>query len=126
MQKDLTPEDVLKRLSKGSLAPFYLFYGPGEFELEKTLNQIRESFIPAATKDFNLILFYGGETAPGEIIRMAATLPFMSKNRLIIVRRIEEFKADQLDKFLPYLEKPVESSTIIFIASATDFKKSFF
>jgi len=126
MQKDLTPEDVLKRLSKGSLAPFYLFYGPEEFRLEKTLNQIRESFIPAATKDFNFNLFYGGETTPAEIVGMAATLPFMSKNRLIIVRRTEEFKADQLDKFLPFLEKPVESSTVIFVASATDFRKSFF
>jgi DNA polymerase-3 subunit delta len=125
-QKDLTPEDVLKRLSKGSLAPFYLFYGPEEFRMEKTLNQIRETFVPAATKDFNLNLFYGGETAPAEIVSIATTLPFMSKNRLIIVRRTEEFKADQLEKFLPYLEKPVESSTVIFVTSATDFRKTFF
>jgi DNA polymerase-3 subunit delta len=125
-QKDLTPEDVLKRLSKGSLAPFYLFYGPGEFRLERTLTQIRESYISAACRDFNLNLFYGGETAPAEIICLASTLPFMAKNRLIIVRRTEEYKAEQLEKFLPYLERPLESSTIIFVASATDFKRSFY
>lgn len=126
MQKELTPEEVLKSLSKGSLGPYYLFYGPGEFRMERTLNRIRESFIPEAARDFNLSLFYGGETQPSEILSLAATLPFMCRNRLIIVRRTEEFKPEQLEKFLPYLEKPVLSSTLVFTAAATDFKRSFY
>ena len=30
MARDLLPEDILKSLEKGSLAPFYLFFGPGD------------------------------------------------------------------------------------------------
>ena len=123
----LQPEAVLRALKKGELAPFYLFCGPDEFRMEKLLDQIREIFIPESSRDFNLEIFYGEKgTDPGDIVARAMSLPFMARNRLIIVRRIEEFQADQLVKFLPYLEKPVESTCLIFISSKTDFRIKFF
>lgn len=127
MTGDLPPEDVLKSLEGGQLAPFYLFYGPGEFRLEKVLDKIRHSFIPWSFKDFNLEVFYGGEkTDPAEIMNHARSLPFLAKNRLIIIRRTESFSTDELETFLPYLEKPAETSCLIFIASKTDFRKNFY
>ena len=108
MPADLHPEDVLKSLEKGQLAPFYLFYGPGEFRLEKTLGMIREGFIPEAARDLNLELFYGGEMRSSEIINRALSLPFLAQNRLIIVRRTENFKVDELANFVSYLDNPSE------------------
>lgn len=126
MSEDLHPEDVLKSLEKGQLAPFYLFYGPGEFRLEKVLDRIRNVFIPESARDFNLEISYGGETDPIDIINRACSVPFMAQNRLMIVRRTENFKADALDRFLPYLEDPVESTCLIFVSSKTDFKRKFY
>ncbi|UCF57244.1 MAG: DNA polymerase III subunit delta [Deltaproteobacteria bacterium] len=127
MAGDLLPEDVLKSLEKGQLAPFYLFYGPGEFRLEKVLDRIRNDFIPASARDFNLEVFYGGEkTDPAEIINRARSVPFLAGNRLIIIRRTENFSTDELETFLPYLEKPAETTCLIFIASKTDFRKNFY
>lgn len=126
MPKDLLPEDVLHSLEKQKLAPFYLFYGIGEFRLEKVLDKIRNDFIPESARDLNLGIYYGGEADPTEIINRAQTFPFMAQNRLIIVRRIEAFRADQLEMFLPYLDNPSPSTCLIFIASKTDFKKKFF
>jgi DNA polymerase III delta subunit len=42
MTKDILQEDVLKSLQKGRLGPLYLFYGPGEFQMEKLLDRIKE------------------------------------------------------------------------------------
>ena len=127
MAGDLHPEDVLKSLKKGQLAPFYLFYGPGEFRLEKVLDTIRKSFIPESARDYNLEIFYGGEKPdPAEIINRALSFPFMAKNRLIIVRRTENFVAEELERFLSYLEKPAESTCLIFISSKTDFSRKFY
>ncbi len=64
MPGDLPPDDVLKSLEKAQLAPYYLFYGPGEFRLEKVLDRIREGFIPESARDFNLEILYGGEIEP--------------------------------------------------------------
>jgi DNA polymerase-3 subunit delta len=127
MKEELSAADILKSLEKGDLAPFYLFYGPDEFALEKTLSRIRGEFIPESSRDFNLEICYGGDDAdPYDIINRAKTMPFLADRRLIIVRMTEEFKAGQLDKFLPYLEDPAKSTCLIFIASRTDFRNRFF
>ncbi len=127
MAGDLPYEDLLKSLEKGKLAPFYLFYGPEEFSLEKVLDRIRNDFIPPSTRDFNQEIFYAGEkTDPSEIISRARSLPFVTGNRLIIVRRTENFSTADLERFLPYLEKPVDTTCLIFVASKTDFRKSFY
>lgn len=126
MPGDLPPEDLLKSLDKGALAPFYLLYGPDEFRLERALSRVKEEFVPESARDFNSGTCYGGDTDPSEIINRAQTIPFIAQNRLIIVRRTEEFSANQLEKFLPYLENPVTSTCLIFIASRTDFKRKFY
>lgn len=127
MAEDLHPEKILESLEKRQLAPFYLFYGPEEFSLEKVLDSIRTVFVSESARDFNLEVFYGGEkTGPAEIIDSARSLPFFSGNRLIIVRRTEKFSADELETFLPYLEKPSESTCLIFVSSRPDFRKSFY
>lgn len=123
---DLVPEDVLKSVQGGRPAPFYLFYGPSEFRLEKVLDRIRRDFIPESARDFNLEIFYGGEDNPAEIIHHARSLPFLAKNRLLIVRRTEKFGAGDLESFTAYLEKPVESTCLIFVSSKTDFNKKFY
>ena len=64
MNRDLQPENVLKSLEKGQLAPFYLFYGPDEFRTEKVLDKVRGLFIPESARDFNLEILYGGEVDP--------------------------------------------------------------
>jgi DNA polymerase-3 subunit delta len=126
MARDLGPESVIKALDKGCLAPFYLFYGPGEFRMEKLLDRIRASAIPESVRDFNMELFYGGEASPGEIILKAKSMPFMSKNRLIMVRRTELFGKEDLERFLPYLENPSESTCLIFISGRADFSRKFY
>ena len=123
----VNPGDVIKAFQKEQLAPFYLFYGPGEFRLEKTLDQIREGFIPASFRELNVQIFYGDKkTNPEEIIHCARSFPFLAQNRLVIVRRVESFSAGQLEKFLPYLENPSESTCLIFISSKTNFNQKFY
>jgi DNA polymerase-3 subunit delta len=127
MPRDLAPEEVLKSLEEGDLAPFYLFHGPGEFRLEKVLDKIRSDFVPASARALNVEVVYGGEKIdPAEIIIRARSLPFLSSNRLIIVRRVEKFRAGELEMFLPYLEQPVKTTCLIFISSKTDFRMSFY
>jgi len=126
MPEDLDPQNVLEELEKGELSSIYLFHGPGEFRMEKVLMQVRERFIPESAADLNVQIFYGDKAAPGDILESARSMPFLSQNRLIIVRKTESFSAQALDTFLPYLEAPVESTCLIFLSAAADFKKKFY
>ncbi|MBN1626812.1 MAG: DNA polymerase III subunit delta [Deltaproteobacteria bacterium] len=124
--RDLQPEEILRSIDKVELSPCYLFFGPDEFTMEKVVSSIRERYIPESARDYNLDICYGGETNPSEIVNMAQAVPFTAKNRLIIVRRTEEFKAEQLERFLPYLNNPVRSTCLIFMSGKTDFRKNFY
>jgi len=126
MPVDRLPEEVLKGLEKRRLSPVYLFHGPGEFRMEKLLDQVKASLIPEGVKDFNLEILYGGEDKPDGILERARSFPFMADHRLIIVRRTEAFSPDELGKFLPYFEEPSASTCLIFVASKTDFNKPFY
>ena len=127
MPADLSPEHVLDLLKRGQLGKVYLFYGPGDFRIERTLGQVREAFIPEAARDFNLQIFYGDKnTNPADIVDAARSIPFLSSNRLIIVRRTENILTPDLEGFIPYIDKPSESTCLIFVSSKTDFKKKFY
>jgi len=125
MPDDRSPEDLLRTLQKGRLDPVYLFYGPGEFLMERILDRIK-ALVPEGTRELNLEIVYGGETGPDKILEHARTLPFLAERRLIIVRRTETFSAEGLARFLPYFQSPSLSTCLIFVASRTDFAKSFF
>ena len=127
MPAELTPEIVLNHLKRGGLGSVYLFYGPDDFLLEKVLNQIRETFLPESARDFNLHIFDGdGSINPGDILDAARSMPFLSSNRLVIVRRTDRIASVNLEAFLPYLEKPVNSTCLIFVALKPDFRLKFF
>ncbi len=128
MPAELRPEDISDHLKKGQLSPFYLFYGESGFLLEKMLSRIRDTYIPEAAKDFNLHVFYGDEIKSqiGELIDTARSFPFMSQNRLIIVRRTEEIPASGLESIVPYLEAPMPSTCLIFVSLNSDFRKKFY
>jgi len=109
MPAELTPEIVVNHLKRGGLGSVYLFYGPDDFLLEKVLNQIRETFLPESARDFNLHIFDGdGSINPGDILDAARSMPFLSSNRLVIIRRTDRIASVNLEAFLPYLEKPVD------------------
>jgi DNA polymerase-3 subunit delta len=124
--RDLTPDNILISLKKGVAAPFYLFHGPEEFWIEVTLDRIKRDLIPDSVKSFNLEILYGGEVSPQELLNRAHLLPFMSPQRLIIVRGTENFTKGELELFLPYLDSPVESTCVIWVSGKADFRSSFY
>lgn len=126
MARDIQPEAVLRQLKKGTLNPVYLFYGESHFRLERLLTEIRDAFVPETARDLNVQLFYGGEKESSIIVDAARSLPFMSANRLIIVRRTENFSPSVLESFLPYLENPVPSTCLIFVSGKTNFTTRFY
>jgi DNA polymerase-3 subunit delta len=127
MSDDRQPDDVLKSAKKGQPAPYYLFYGPGEFRMERVLKTLRSLLVPEEARDFNLEVLYGDEAIePEQIINKASSVPFLADRRLIVVRRTESFKAEQLERFLPYLDRPSPSTCLIFISSKTNFTTKFY
>ena len=126
MAKDQRPEDLLKAVIEEHPDPVYLFHGPGEFRMEKALEAVRARLLPESLRDFNLEVLYGDEIKPESIVERARSLPFMAPTRVIIVRRMEKLAGEDLEKCIPYLEKPSQSTCLIFVCPKPDFRKRFY
>jgi len=61
--KALVPDKILLSLKSGTIAPFYLFYGPEEFWIEIILDEIKRRLIPDSVKDFNLEILYADDVS---------------------------------------------------------------
>jgi len=126
MGSDLGPEAVIKQLDTSKLAPFHLFYGPSEFLKENVLTKLRQKVLDPAVADFNLQVFYADEAGAEEIVEAARSVPFMAERRLVIVRRTELFRKVEQEKFLSYLDNPVASTYLIFVATDVNFRYPLF
>ncbi len=115
MSYDLSPEAIIRHLDNHNLAPFYLFYGPSEFLKETVLAKLKKLVLDPATAELNYQSFYADEAGAEQVIEAARSLPFMSDHRVVVVRRAEAFSRSDQEKFLPYLDSPVESTYLIFL-----------
>lgn len=128
MSADQSPQQLLAHLKQGRLSPLYLFYGESEFQLEKILSRIRETLVPEEVREFNLHIFYGDEKelSASSILDAATSFPFMSDARLVILRRTEALPEAFMEALIPYLERPMDTTCIIFVSSRPDFRKKFY
>jgi DNA polymerase-3 subunit delta len=124
--KALVPDKVLLSLKSGTIAPFYLFYGPEEFWIEIVLDEIKKRLIPDSVKDFNLDILYPDDVPAAEVINRARLVPFLSPRRLIIVRRTGQYSKADRELFLSYMDNPPGSTCIIWVWGAADAKDPFF
>ncbi|HJP17449.1 MAG TPA: DNA polymerase III subunit delta [Nitrospinota bacterium] len=124
----MTEHAVLKEIQSGKISPLYLFFGSEEYLIEDTLNQAIEILVDPSSKDFNFNIYHAEGSSPSEILDTARTLPFMTKHRVIIVKRVDAAKQTfmQNRELLNYLESPYKETCIIFTASDIDQRKKFF
>jgi DNA polymerase-3 subunit delta len=126
MARDLDPDGFFQRLKDKQAYPCCLFYGPSEFRLEKSLRAICELLIPQSLRDLNFQAYDSDKCEPETLIDAARSVPFLSEHRLIVLRGVEAFSASSLQRFLPYVENPVDSTLLVFISQKPDFKKKLF
>jgi DNA polymerase-3 subunit delta len=120
------PDNFLKALATGTIAPFYLFYGPEDFWIELVLDEIKGTLVPDSVKDFNLDTLYADDVPAHEVLNRARLVPFLSPRRLIIVKGAEHYSKADRELFLPYMDNPLESTCIIWVSGITELKDPFY
>ena len=114
-----------KDLINGRLRPVYLFYGQDVFLKERYAARL-DATVPPDLAELNVEHFVADETLPGEVIEKAQSLPFLAPWRVITLRGVDRYTADELAVFGPYLQRPNESTCLVLLADKPDFRLSAF
>jgi DNA polymerase-3 subunit delta len=118
------PKDLSQALKHGKIEPVYLLFGPETQLRDEAARAIAdEALRDTLLREFNDASFSlaNGDARPA--IAAAEQLPMMSSGRVV---RITDFtKLDEANEamLLRYLDRPVESSVILFMADDIDKRK---
>ena len=119
------PRDLLGELRRGEIEPIYCLYGKERFLLGRALDALRAAVLEPATKDFNHDVI-DAKTGAAAIVAAARTLPMMAKRRLVVVRGVDELKADATEPLLSYIADPAPETVLVLLADKVDARQKLF
>lgn len=100
----------------------YLFYGTENYLIEQEISTIIEKNIPQDERDLNVIAYDLSATALEVVMEDAETLPFLSKQKVIIAKNAGFFTSQKVQKGIEhnldvldrFMDNPAAYSIIIF------------
>ncbi|MCF8034492.1 MAG: DNA polymerase III subunit delta [Desulfarculaceae bacterium] len=109
----------------GTPGPLYGLFGEEDFLVSAGLAAFLASPAFSENPSLNVERFLAAETSVPKALDSARTLPFLGSRRLIILSEVHTYKADQAAEFLPYLEDPTPSTTLVLAGTKLDARTKF-
>lgn len=120
------PRDLTQALKQGTIEPVYFLFGPETYLRDQAARAIAdEALRDTLLREFNdlSISLADGDARPA--VAEAEQLPLMSSRRVIRVTDFNKLDEDNEAFLLRYVERPVETSVVIFVTDDIDKRKKF-
>lgn len=123
--------DLGQALRKTGLAPLYLVMGEEDYLRDRAMAAITSMAAESGgdsgggLEAFNYDLFYGDEDEAAEILTSARTVSVFAPRRVVLVKATDKLPAREADALLPYLNAPIPSTTLVFVAAKLDGRLKF-
>ena len=121
----MTPAELEAAFEAGQWKPVHLFHGPDRPRLEKFLKKAAK-LVKEGFEDFNLQHLQAEDTPPGELLEQARTMPFIQGPRVIILKGLDAYSAEEQSLILDYLEDPNLDACLILVADKPNFNLKFY
>ena len=119
-----TPKDLTQSLKVGKIEPVFFLFGPETYLRDEAARAIAaEALRNTLLREFNESSFNLSTDDVRSAVAIAEQLPMMSDRRVVRIRNFGKLKEADEDVLLKYLERPVETSVVIFAADALDKRK---
>jgi DNA polymerase-3 subunit delta len=118
------PKDLTQSLKQGKIEPVYFLFGPETFLRDEAARAIAdEALRNTLLREFNESSFNLLTDDVASAVAIAEQLPMMSDRRVIRIRNFGKLREADEAVMVKYLERPVESSVVIFSADDLDKRK---
>jgi DNA polymerase-3 subunit delta len=109
-------QQLVKALKKAKPASLYLVAGEESVLVDRALALITERVLAEAqAQDFSLTRLDGKTTSAAEVEAAARTASLFGGRRLVVLREAQALSPAEIKKLRGYLEKPVESTTLVLV-----------
>lgn len=119
-------KDLKQFLKQGKIEPVYLLYGSESFLRDEALREITEAALSdTLLREFNDSTFSLTSGDVRSAISAAEQLPMMSSRRVVRIKDLGKLSEEDEEMLLRYIDRPVESTVMIFIGDDLDKRKKF-
>lgn len=119
-----TPKDLEQALKQGKIEPVYFLYGPETYLRDQAARAITdEALRDTLLREFNDSSFNLASDEVRDALAIVEQLPMMSQRRIVRIRNFGKLSEHEENLLLDYLERPVETSVVIFIGGEIDKRK---
>lgn len=126
--------EALDEIKAGQFRPVYLIYGGEAYLKEELFFALRAAAVQPETADFNYHVLDPAADQVQQALSLAQTQPFFAERRLVVVKECpaitprkraaesddEPAAGGQDEALLAYLQKPVPSTVLLFLAESID------
>lgn len=120
----LTRADLDRSLKSGKLQPLYLLIGCETYLRDAAARTITDAALSGTLlREFNDVTFSLLTESAMSAIAAAEQLPMMSDRRVVRVKDFAKLRETEEDILIRYLERPIDSTIMIFIADELDKRK---
>jgi DNA polymerase-3 subunit delta len=119
-----TRKDLFQSLKKGPVEPIYFLFGAEDFLRDEAANAIADAALTGTLlREFNDSTFSLRTGDARDAIAAAEQLPMMSQRRVVRIRDLGKLNERDEEILLDYLQRPVETSVVIFNSDDIDKRK---
>lgn len=119
-----TRKDLEQSLKQGQIEPCYFLYGPETYLRDRAVRAIADAALQGTLlREFNDSSFNLFSDDVRNAIAAAEQLPMMSERRVVRLRNFGRLREDDEEILLAYVERPVDTSVLIFVGDDLDKRK---
>ncbi len=104
---------VMLDVRAGNFKPVYMLHGEESFFIDRIAEEIEHLCIQEHERDFNQSILYGRDADPDQVKDTCLRFPMMAERQLVIVRELQTWRIDQVEKLEPYLARPTPSTVLV-------------
>ena len=104
---------IMADLRGGKFKPVYMLHGEEGFFIDRIALEIERTALAEEERDFNQTVLYGRDSDPDLVKDTCLRFPMMAERQVVIVREMQSWRIDQLEKLEPYLKKPSPTTVLV-------------
>ncbi len=104
---------TMGELRSGKFKPVYMLHGEEGFFIDRIAMEIERSALQEHERDFNQTVMYGRDADPDVVKDTCLRFPMMAERQVVIIRELQNWRIDAVDKLEPYFLKPTPTTVLV-------------
>jgi DNA polymerase-3 subunit delta len=105
-------------LKKRAFDPVYYFFGDDDFLKDRSVREVVDAAVDAATRDFNYEVRRGADIDAEVLDSLLSTPPMLAERRVVVVRDVDKLKKNARKVLDGYLKNPARDSVLVLVSPA--------